>query len=122
MSTRTDSNVEGWTESRLRGFIIGALRQGFRRYPNKYRVLKNACVGVKTNKASGRKAAHYRCAKCKAVKPRKEVQVDHIEPVVAATGFVDWNTYISRMYCSESNLQVLCKKCHKTKSLKERLK
>jgi hypothetical protein len=49
--------------------------------------------------------------------------VDHIDPVVdPKEGFICWDTYINRLYCDESNLQVLClNPCHKEKSKRERL-
>lgn len=72
----------------------------------------------------------YRCAACnKAVGPTKVVKgkrvknifVDHIEPVVSTKeGFVDWNTYIDRLFCEKDNLQLLCKSCHDKKSQRER--
>jgi 5-methylcytosine-specific restriction endonuclease McrA len=66
---------------------------------------------------------HYRCAACKADFPAKDVQVDHKKPVVdVKQGFVDWNTYVERMFVEDAGLQVLCKPCHKKKSDKERVK
>lgn len=115
--------VEGWTDARFRSFITSAIRGGFRRFPNKYAALKNALTGRKLNPASGKMANHYKCAKCKKEFTSTNVQVDHKKPVVdPKEGFVDWNTYIERMYCSIKNLQVLCKPCHKTKTLAERKK
>lgn len=65
-------------------------------------------------------AQHYKCNACKKDFPLTGIQVDHINPVVdPAMGFVDWNTYISRMFCDEGNLQVLCRPCHSKKSKKE---
>ena len=56
------------------------------------------------------------CACCK--KKSKKLFADHKLPVVdTRTGFVDWNTYIYRMF--EGELQALCKKCHKIKSKEE---
>lgn len=66
-------------------------------------------------------AQHYRCNVCKKEFPSKEIQVDHIKPVVdPKVGFKDWNTYIKRMFCSEKNLQAVCKPCHKEKTKKEK--
>lgn len=115
------SNVKGWTDGRFRSFITSAIRSGFRRYPNKYLALKNAFLSRKKNKASGRIAAFYKCAKCKKGYTNKDVQVDHMSPVVdPAVGFVNWDDYIQRMYCPVENLQVLCKKCHAVKTKEER--
>jgi len=110
-----------WTQARLKNFIISALRSASNRYPPKYECLKAAKVGKKINKASGRLAEHYKCAACKKHFVAKEVQVDHIEPVVSTlTGFIDWNTFVARMFCPITNLQVLCFGCHKVKSDKEK--
>jgi 5-methylcytosine-specific restriction endonuclease McrA len=105
----------------MRAFITSALRSAFSRYPNKFKALKAAFAGRKKNRATGRDAAHYRCANCRSVYPGKEVQVDHIEPVVdKVVGFKDWDTYIDRMFCGEEGLQILCKKCHAKKTAEER--
>ena len=110
-----------WTQARLKNFIISALRSASNRYPPKYECLNAAKVGKKVNKASGRLAEHYKCAACKKHFVAKEVQVDHIEPVVnPLTGFIDWNTFVARMFCPITNLQVLCRGCHKVKSDKEK--
>lgn len=62
----------------------------------------------------------YRCNHCEAVFGPKEIDVDHIDPVVdPQTGFVDWNTYIERLFVEEEGLQVLCKECHTTKTVEE---
>lgn len=112
-----------WTEARLKAFIIAVLRQGTRRYPPKYETLNAAKTEKKINPKTKRLAQHYACAKCKKDWPQKEVQTDHILPVVdPGQGFIDWNTYIARLFCDKDNLQVLCKSCHEKKSAKEKLK
>lgn len=111
-----------WTDARLRAFIIAVLRQGTRRYPPKYETLNAAKTKKKTNPKTGRQAQHYACAKCKQDFPQKEVQVDHKKPVVdPKDGFIDWNTYITRLFCEQKNLQVLCSTCHGSKTEKEKL-
>jgi 5-methylcytosine-specific restriction endonuclease McrA len=73
----------------------------------------------------------YHCAGCDQDVPVsikiegkriKNVSVDHINPVVDVGGFVDWNEFISRLYCELDNLQLLCKQCHDLKSKNERIK
>lgn len=116
------SPVKGWTEGKFRSFIVSLIRSGFRKFPNKYNVLKAALVGKEINPASGRMANMYRCKKCKKKFPATGVQVDHIDPVVPTTGFTTWDDFILRMYCEESGLQVLCSACHDLKTKQEREK
>ncbi len=76
-----------WTEGRYRSFITSTLRGGMRRWPPKWKALKKAALGRKTNKKTGKLAMHYLCVACKEEHTAKDVQVDHILPVVdPATG------------------------------------
>lgn len=62
----------------------------------------------------------YKCASCEGRFGPKEIQLDHIIPVVdEETGFIDWNTYIDRLFCEEAGFQVLCKPCHEAKTFFE---
>lgn len=89
----------------------------FRRYPPKFKTLLEAKTGKRVNEKTGRIAEHYLCAHCGEGFPAKEVQVDHIDPVVdPVIGFVDWNTFIDRLLCPKENLQVLCTTCHLKKT------
>lgn len=48
------------------------------------------------------------------------IDIDHIEPVIDPNvGFIDWNTYMDRLFCEEDGLQALCKDCHKIKTKEE---
>lgn len=110
-----------WTEGRLKSFLTSVIRAGFRKYPAKYECLNAAKTEKKVNEATGRLAWHYTCNKCKKLFVANEVQIDHIRPVVdPKKGFVDWNTFIERLYCGADNLQCLCKGCHAKKTEKER--
>lgn len=108
-----------WTEGRLKSFITSTIRSGFRRWPEKYEALNKAKVGKKVNEATGRMAEHYRCAACRQEFTSKDVQVDHIDPVVPLTGFTTWDSFIERLFCSAKHLQVLCTTCHKRKTKEE---
>lgn len=95
------------------------LRQKLRRisyqFPERQKALANARV----------ERGMYRCKMCEdagidATYGRKEIQVDHIEPVISIeSGFIDWNDYIARLFCKADNLQILCKSCHQIKSYLE---
>lgn len=119
-ATKTGAS-NGWTEGRFNSFIRSLIRSGFRRYPAKYEVLKAALWGKKLNPKTGRQCIHYTCASCNKEYPAKEVNVDHIEPVVCpVNGFENWDVYIKRMFCPKENLQVLCSTCHTAKTDDER--
>jgi 5-methylcytosine-specific restriction endonuclease McrA len=45
------------------------------------------------------------------------VHVDHIEPI---GDLESWDSYIEKLFCPASNLQVLCKDCHDKKTTNER--
>ena len=75
----------------------------------------------------------YLCASCRTVGPatlpplrgqkrrRNNAAVDHISPVVnPSQGFIDWNTYITRMFLEEEGYQILCYACHGDKTRDER--
>lgn len=114
------SKVDGWSDSKYKAFIISTLRGGMRRYPNKSKVIKKSSVGKKINKESGRMAEHFECKMCEGHFPRTQIQCDHIYPVVnPKVGFTTWDDYIDRMFCSEDDLQVLCKNCHTQKTKTE---
>ena len=115
------SVVPGWTQGRLHGFIVNTLRYGARKWPNKFAALEEAKTEKKINIKSGRMAQHYRCAHCQEEYTNKDIEADHIIPVVdPKVGFVDWNTFIERMFCAKDNYQILCIVCHKKKSKSER--
>lgn len=121
-SGNSQRNGGKWTEARYRSFVTSTLRAGSRKWPPKYETLNAAKTEKKVNKATGRLAQHYLCAMCEQEYTQKDVQVDHIKPVIdPKKGFVSWDTYIDRMFCEGKNLQVLCKICHaeKTKLEKE---
>jgi hypothetical protein len=50
---------------------------------------------------------------------RKEIQIDHISPVVPTSGWEGFDNFIARLFCASNGLQTLCKPCHKAKSKEE---
>ena len=110
-------NSGQWTEARRRSFIMSALRSA--RWPVKYEALRAACVGIHENKKTGRKAKHYTCSDCGGTFPAKEVQVDHIAPIVPVTGFDSYDATVDRLFCEVDGFQVMCKLCHAVKTKEE---
>jgi 5-methylcytosine-specific restriction endonuclease McrA len=118
---RKEWNGGAWTEGRYRSFITSTLRGGARRWPPKYETLNLAKTEKKVNSKTGRIAQHYLCNHCNKEFPAKDVQVDHISPVVDPNkGFKTWDVFIERLFCERDNLQVLCTSCHKIKSNQEK--
>ena len=106
--------------------IRGALRRQFSRSPVVREVLMKERREVpKFNKDGGRAkkdAVQYRCNACGEWTKSTAVSVDHITPVIdVEVGFVDWNQFISRLFCDASNLQVICDPCHNAKTQGERI-
>ena len=102
-----------WTQARYNSFIKSALRSASQRWPPRYQVLNDACVGQKVNPSSGRLAKFYTCNACKETFTAKDVEVNHKIPVVPVEGFDSWDGVISRMYCEKEYLETVCKPCHK---------
>lgn len=96
-------------DSKFKSFIISLLRRGTYRWKPRNECFKEAKVS----------RGKYRCNICKEVFRRKDVVVDHIEPVVPTTGFTTFDNYILRMYPPKEGFQVLCKNHHSVKTKAE---
>lgn len=69
---------------------------------------------------SKRNSIQYLCSECQTWTKSTEISVDHTEPVIeTGVGFVDWNTFINRLFCSYDNLRVMCNSCHDKKTQSE---
>lgn len=91
-------------------WLISHLRRISYRYGPRYRVKKAASKG----------RGQYECAGCGEIYGPREIQLDHVEPVIEVrTGFKDWNTFIDRLFADEEGYQVLCKTCHAMKTVEE---
>lgn len=67
-----------------------------------------------------RERGKYECAMCHELFGPKEVQIDHIFPVIdIMKGFTTWDDYIDRLFCDVENLACLCKTCHASKTAAE---
>lgn len=96
----------------LKKFIIPVLRRATYRWPERSQALRNARVD----------RGLYKCANCEQLFKSKEIQLDHIEPVVPleVTGLEQsWDSYITRMFCRAEGYQAICEQCHDMKSAVE---
>lgn len=111
-----------WNENSV---IRGAIRRVFSRSPLvqevRRKVRQERTQYNRNGKPSKKKAVFYQCAICGCWHRAKNSSVDHKIPVVdPIIGFVDWNTFVSRLFCGIEGLQVLCDKCHDKKTAEER--
>ncbi len=94
----------------LKRFLIPVLRRATYRWKERGEALKAARI----------ERGLYKCADCKNQFKAKEVQLDHILPVVdPKTGWIDWNTFITRLFVFKEGWQVLCSTCHDQKTMLE---
>lgn len=97
----------------LKVFLTNWLRRGSYVTPMRNEAMKQARIG----------RGIYRCANCEGEFKRGDIQVDHIHPVIdPKVGFLNWDTYIERLYCEARLLQILCKPCHRIKTDEENRK
>lgn len=106
--------------------IVGSLKRSFSRSPMVREFLQKYRREEVWFKKDGTKAkkprVFYRCFKCQKEFNSTQVQVDHIEPVVPLNipaKHMCFDILINRLFCEESNLQILCKADHKEKSQQE---
>lgn len=121
MVKRKSYNSGNWTEGRFNSFVTSTLRAGARRWQPKYDTLNESKTEKKINPKTGRLAQHHRCELCGNEFTSKDMEVDHIKPVVDPTkGFQSWDIFIDRLFCEKDNLQAICKPCHTKKSKQEK--
>lgn len=88
-------------------FITQTLRRASRFWPPKNDCLISARV----------ERGFYKCNMCGDVFKKKEIQVDHIIPIIdVKTGFTDYNDFVFNLFCHQDNLQCLCIPCHNGKT------
>lgn len=107
-----------WSTPKFWSFIRSGLRAKWSRWPPKYATLAKAKRDYKG--PNPRQKYEFKCAKCKRYHPQKEVSVDHIEPAGTLRSFADLALFCEKLFVGTDKLQVLCDKCHKAKTLKER--
>lgn len=105
--------------------IRGSIRRMFSRSPAviaaKNAVRREVPKYNKDGTRAKKDAVQYLCNVCKKHSKSTEIAVDHVVPVIDTnSGFVDWNTFVARLFCSPDNLQVICDSCHNSKTNAER--
>ncbi len=119
-------------------FVRWTLRRASLRWPPRAEARRNARTGQKINPNTGRLCWHSRCAICSKEYPDKDMELDHVEPVVepdmrevqqsdvpgGTNSSYRIGSLVLRMFPEASGLQVLCTDCHsdKTRGENERRK
>lgn len=106
-----------------KGLIKGALRRVFSRSDLRRSVLDKSVRPGYYDELRPRVKKWSLCAFCNKMTPSYKAQVDHKDPLVPIDSSLDemvWNDIVDRLWCDESNLQVLCEDCHDNKSKNER--
>lgn len=100
-----------WTEAAFWGWLRSGLRQMSRRWPP---LVRQAINAVRRPNQSGNKRLkwEFQCADCKGWFPRKEVEVDHVEPCGSLRSLQDIAGFVERLFCEPDGLRVLCEGCH----------
>ena len=110
-------NYPDWSWARFWSYVRSGLRSTYNKYPPKWNVLKNAKRAY-TGDAKNQKW-EYQCNVCKQWHKQKDISVDHIVPCGALNSFDDLPGFVERLFTNEEGLQVICKGCHKEKTLAE---
>lgn len=105
-------------------FAKGVLRRATRKtkgYNECLSKVKRLEPMVKKDGTKGKKMlSWFKCAHCEGEFKRREINVDHIIPIVPVDAPIpEISDWIHRLYCDSSELQVLCITCHKVKSKAE---
>lgn len=90
-------------------FAMQSLRRATYRWP----------FGHMAMKRQNLERGFYQCESCKQAFGPKEINKDHIEPVIPVTGFKSWDEVIDRMFVKSEQYQILCLTCHDSKTLVE---
>ncbi len=103
--------------NKTKEFIKNHLRRSFLQSKLRNDVMKRGRVEIPNLKKDGtpskQKRYKHRCNQCGELFDSHEVEVDHKEEIGE---WVDWNNFVERLFCKESNLQKLCCSCHSTKT------
>lgn len=96
-------------DKKLKSFVVATLRRASYRWIPRSEALSAARV----------RRGVYTCNHCKLEHPKKNIEIDHIMPIVPVEGWDTWDGFIGRLFCDVIGYQILCCGCHSLKSVKE---
>lgn len=118
------------TENQFINAVIAGIRTAFKRYsPTYLQILNDGRKEYdhynKDGSLSKTKRVFYSCQICNEEVSAKEIEIDHIEPVIQpGKTRKDYTIQeiFERINCDISNLQRICKSCHEEKTKNEKKK
>ena len=105
-------------KSKLKNSLRSTVRQSFSRSEHYKAFVDSKRIEWFKGK---RKRVSFQCNHCKENFSKSDIDIDHVVPIGKGVynSISDLERFISLVYCSHDNLQVLCKQCHKVKTKKE---
>lgn len=97
-------------DKKIKSHAISSLRRGSYRWPPRWEAEKRSHVG----------RGEYLCECCGWITKKKNLSMDHVEPVVdPLVGYVGLDSYAERLYVEVNGWQRLCDFCHSIKTKAE---
>lgn len=88
-------------------FVMRQLRLATYRWPYGHMAMQRASI----------ERGFKKCESCQGTFASKEVQKDHIVPVIdVQRGFTSWDDVINRLFIKSNDYQILCLSCHTNKT------
>ena len=117
-------NCQDMTISAFWTPIRSDLRRRWMKFPERKKAILNARVGKLKSVKTGRMVFHVECAKCHESLPEmdKGFEVDHLIDAGGLKCFEDLPGFVDRLFCEAKHLQIICKDCHKEKTIANRKK
>lgn len=101
--------------------IKGKINSIFSRSELRRSIIQEAVISH-SDESRPRVKTWFKCALCGKPEAKSYAEVDHITPKIRISETFDTmnlDDYIDRVWCNPSNLQVVCKPCHRLKSTEE---
>lgn len=107
------------TKARFKRAVFGAMRRVF----SQSSIAKNVRSRARHPTERGPRGGEcFICSSCLKTFGCGKTNVDHIDPVIPVGDSIEsmsLDTIFNRLFCDESNLQLLCEECHNRKSAEE---
>jgi glutaredoxin len=110
------------TEAAFMSYVRGGVRKSiWSRYPVKTSFMKANRIR-QVNKRTGKMCYGFKCAACKEFHPQSNIEIDHLSGHNQFKTLDDASSYLKAiLYVDYTDLQAMCKDCHRIKSYAERM-